>query len=108
MDPKPEQVAAFGREAKRRRVALGLSTREVAARATAILGRTVSRQSVEQWEAGKGTPRQQDKLDAYDQALEADGALIALLAPPQMDERVSRLEGLVDELLDRLRRLEDT
>lgn len=98
MDPKPEQVAAFGQEARRRREALGLTTEDVAARVTEILGREVKRQSVTQWENGQGSPRQEDKLAALDEALEAGGELAALLAPRLVDE--------VAELRDRLSRLE--
>lgn len=103
MDPKPEQVAAFGQEARRRRENLGLTTEAVAARVSAILGREVKRQSITQWET-RHAPRQWEKVQALDEALGAEGALAALLTGGLAD-RVSQLEDQMSEVLRLLRQL---
>jgi transcriptional regulator with XRE-family HTH domain len=93
MDPTPEQLEAFAADLRRRRTAAGLSTTELAARAQKIVGTKlrIQRQDIENWEK-QHIPRKIEKVVALDQALAAEGELVALLERPGLAADVRRLE----------------
>lgn len=103
MDPSPEQIAAFGAEARRRRKAAGLSARTVAEAVAASVGTRVEHQDITAWERGQYGPSSREKAEALDDALGADGDLVALLdseegALSALRREVAELRRLVERL----------
>lgn len=107
MDPSPEQIATFGKEARRLRRAARLTAVEVAAQLTKRVGRTIPHQSVTAWERGEYGPQDAATAEAYDEIVGAGGALAATLTDsPRLYEEVKFLRGEVAALRDLIERLD--
>jgi transcriptional regulator with XRE-family HTH domain len=110
MDPTPEQVKAFGEEARRLRLERELTLREVAELVADEVNERVQHQDISNWET-KHAPKTREKAVALDRALRAGGELVALLDGSGLAARVSRIEAVlqaqqaqIDRVLDLLQR----
>lgn len=107
MESTPEQKAALGAVLLRERTRSKLSGPAIA-KELAERGFATSHQSYYQWEKGQGAPQTLDLLRALDDVLGAEGRVVsALLGDPvlvqrldALDERLSRVEQMVQRLLD--------
>lgn len=106
MDPSPEQIKAFGAEARRLRRKAGLTAVEVATRLTAELGRTIPHQSVTAWERGEYGPQDTATAEAFDRIVDGAGALAALLVGSDLLTEVRTLRSEVADLRRLLIRLD--